>query len=62
MHAYFSLDWAIVWEIADTNLPELEQHVTNLLRHSYPDIARVLEEVPPPEDEAAEGSEATATE
>ena len=43
VHAYFSLDWAIVSEIAVVDLPVLRQRALVLLRTDYPEIAAALE-------------------
>jgi uncharacterized protein with HEPN domain len=40
VHAYFALDWAIIWEVADSDVPDLERRVLALLRAEYPEIAR----------------------
>jgi uncharacterized protein YutE (UPF0331/DUF86 family) len=42
VHAYFSLDWSIVWEVAQVNLPDLGRRAMALLRTDYPDIAAAL--------------------
>jgi uncharacterized protein with HEPN domain len=43
VHAYFSLDWAIVREIADVNMPELEVRAAEILRAEYPEVADLLD-------------------
>ena len=44
VHAYFSLDWAIVREVADVNLPDLEQRAMALLRTEFPEVAQCLDQ------------------
>lgn len=39
VHAYFSLDWEVVHEVATVNLPDMEPKVLALLRAEDPDIA-----------------------
>lgn len=43
IHAYFSIDWAIVREIATTNLPELHDRAMALLRADFPVVATALD-------------------
>lgn len=43
VHAYFSLDWAIVWEVAEADIPALEKGVMHLLSARFPDVAQRLE-------------------
>jgi uncharacterized protein with HEPN domain len=33
VHAYFSIDWSIIWTTAKENLPILREQVTNVLDH-----------------------------
>jgi uncharacterized protein with HEPN domain len=42
VHAYFSLDWSIVWEVAHHNLPDLGRRAMALLRTDFPDVAAAL--------------------
>ena len=39
VHAYFSLDWDVVHEVATVNLPDMAPRVLALLRMEGPDIA-----------------------
>ena len=39
VHAYFSLDWDVVYEVATVNLPDLTPKVLSLLRVEDPRIA-----------------------
>jgi hypothetical protein len=39
VHAYFSLDWAVVREVATVNLPDMAPKVLALLRTEDPEIA-----------------------
>ncbi|WP_433351086.1 HepT-like ribonuclease domain-containing protein [Microtetraspora malaysiensis] len=43
VRAYFSLDWAIVQEVVDVNLPDLEWHALTMLMARYPDVAAEFE-------------------
>jgi hypothetical protein len=43
VHAYFSIDWEIVREIAVVNLPELRDRAMQVLRLDFPDLAAALE-------------------
>lgn len=42
VHAYVSLGWAIVREVAEANLPVLGERAAALLREDFPDIAIAL--------------------
>jgi uncharacterized protein with HEPN domain len=44
IHAYFSVDWALVREIAVVNLPDLCGRAMMLLRADFPEIADALED------------------
>jgi uncharacterized protein with HEPN domain len=44
VHAYFSLDWAIVREVAEVNLPDLGDRAAELLRIEFPAITAALDE------------------
>jgi len=46
VHAYFSLDWAIVREVAEVNLPMLGDRANSLLQEESPDIAAALDMAP----------------
>jgi hypothetical protein len=39
VHAYFSLDWDVVHEVATVNLPDIEPRVLAVLRAEAPEIA-----------------------
>lgn len=39
VHAYFSLDWDVVHEVATVNLPDMAPKVLALLRREDPEIA-----------------------
>jgi uncharacterized protein with HEPN domain len=43
IHAYFSIDWSIVREVAVDNLPDLRCRAMTLLRADFPEVAAVLE-------------------
>ena len=44
IHAYFEVDWQIVWRIATTALRELQEQLTELLRAEFPLVARQLDQ------------------
>ena len=37
IHQYFSVDWDIVWDVVQEQLPTLKGHVTALLPHEDPE-------------------------
>src|SRR5438874_265218 len=39
IHAYFSVDWGLVWAAATRHLPELRRVVADILRREYPEIS-----------------------
>ncbi len=43
VHAYFSLDWTIVREVAEVNLPVLGDRAHALLREDFPSVAAALD-------------------
>ena len=43
VHKYFSVDWAVVWQIAQEEVPVLEQQAMGVLRAEFPDLARTYE-------------------
>lgn len=51
VHAYFSLDWDVVHEVATVNLPDMEPKVLALLRTEDPEIAAKIGT----DDEAEDG-------
>ncbi|MEV0079603.1 HepT-like ribonuclease domain-containing protein [Nocardia neocaledoniensis] len=42
VHAYFSLDWEIVREVAEVDLPAVERAVYRLITSEYPEVAAEL--------------------
>jgi uncharacterized protein with HEPN domain len=38
VHAYFSVDWRIVWQAATSDAPELRKQVAEILRTTFPDV------------------------
>lgn len=44
VHAYFSMDWSIVREVATTNVPELHDSAMVVLRAEFPQVAAAFEE------------------
>ena len=51
MHKYFGVDWAVVWKIAQDEVPLLEEQAIVIMRAEYPDLAQTLEPGPIPEPE-----------
>lgn len=39
VHEYFAIEWQTVWDIATTNVPDLEADVLDLLKVEFPDTA-----------------------
>jgi uncharacterized protein with HEPN domain len=39
VHKYFSVDWAVVWQIAQEEVPVLEAQAMDILRAEFPDLA-----------------------
>jgi len=37
IHAYFSVDWSIVWFTATKEVPELKKEIADILAKEYPD-------------------------
>ena len=37
VHAYFSVDWSIVWATATNDVPGLKSMITQILAEEYPD-------------------------
>ena len=37
VHAYFDLDWRILWNAASTEIPELKGHVAKILMSEFPE-------------------------
>jgi uncharacterized protein with HEPN domain len=57
VHAYFSLDWDVVHEVATVNLPDMAPRVLALLRMEAPDIAAKFDtDNRAGDDETASGS------
>ena len=59
MHKYFSVDWAVVWQIAQEEVPVLEEQAMDILRAEFPDLAKTYEPdaAHDPEDAAEPGLE-----
>jgi uncharacterized protein with HEPN domain len=43
VHKYFSVDWAVVWQIAQEEVPVLEEQAMGILRAEFPDVAKTYE-------------------
>jgi uncharacterized protein with HEPN domain len=49
VHKYFGVDWAVVWKIAQDEVPLLEEQAIAIMRVEYPDLAQTFEPGPIPE-------------
>jgi uncharacterized protein with HEPN domain len=43
VHKYFSVDWAVVWQISQQEVPVLEEQAMNILRAEFPELAKAYE-------------------
>lgn len=43
VHKYFSVDWAVVWQIAQEEVPVLEAQAMDILRAEFPDLAKTYQ-------------------
>jgi uncharacterized protein with HEPN domain len=43
VHKYFSVDWAVVWQIAQEEVPVLEAQAMDILRAEFPDLAETYQ-------------------
>ena len=43
IHKYFSVDWAVVWQICREEVPVLEGQAMDILRAEFPDLAKNYE-------------------
>ena len=60
VHKYFSVDWAVVWQISREEVPVLEEQVMGIMRAEFPELAKTYEPdtVPGPEgDDTAESGQ-----
>jgi|GEM_PF-127690 len=57
IHRYFGVDWAVVWKIAHEEPPVLEKQVLAIVRTEFPDLARTLTLVAPPDAEHGQAPE-----
>lgn len=57
VHKYFSVDWAVVWQISRDEVPVLEEQAMDILRAEFPDLAKAYEPdaADEPEDAAEPG-------
>lgn len=51
VHRYFSVDWAVVWKIAQEEPPVLEEQALAIIRAEFPDLAKVYGPAAKPETE-----------
>lgn len=42
VHEYFSVEWQIVWQIVDQQLPELIEYAIGILRVEHPEVVAGL--------------------
>jgi Protein of unknown function DUF86 len=64
VHKYFSVDWAVVWQISREEIPVLEAQAMDIMRAEFPQLAKTYgpESVvePGPDGMAETGPEETA--
>ena len=60
VHRYFVVDWAVVWQISQEEVPVLEEQVLGIMRAEFPGLAKTYESdmVSGPEGTAGPGPEA----
>ena len=58
VHKYFGVDWAVVWKIAQDEVPLLEEQAMAIMRAEFPDLARTYGLGPVPEPETDPGTTA----
>jgi uncharacterized protein with HEPN domain len=51
VHRYFSVDWAVVWKIAQDEPPLLEEQALAIIRAEFPDLAKAYGQAAEPETE-----------
>lgn len=54
VHRYFVVDWAVVWQISQEEVPVLEEQVMGIMRAEFPELAKTYE------SDAVSGPEGTA--
>jgi uncharacterized protein with HEPN domain len=42
VHEYFSVEWHVVWQIVDRQLPELIDYAIGILRAEHPEVVAGL--------------------
>jgi hypothetical protein len=55
VHKYFSVDWAVVWQIAQEEVPVLEEQAMGILRAEFLDLAKTYEPETPADVEPGLG-------
>ncbi|HLK79868.1 MAG TPA: HepT-like ribonuclease domain-containing protein [Streptosporangiaceae bacterium] len=43
VHKYFSVDWAVVWQISLAEVPVLEEQAMGIMRAEFPELAKTYE-------------------
>jgi uncharacterized protein with HEPN domain len=43
VHKYFSVDWAVVWQISREEVPVLEEQAMEIMRAEFPELAKTYE-------------------
>jgi hypothetical protein len=63
VHKYFSVDWAVVWQISQEEVPVLEEQAMDIMRAEFPGLAKTYEPETVvesgPDDDAEPGQEQT---
>lgn len=60
VHKYFSVDWAVVWQISREEVPVLQEQALDIMRAQFPDLAKSYEAetvAEPRPDDTAEPSQ-----
>ena len=64
VHRYFSVDWAVVWQISGEEVPVLEEQAMDIMRAEFPELAKTYEPEtvvePGPDDKPKPGQDQTA--
>jgi uncharacterized protein with HEPN domain len=56
VHKYFSVDWAVVWQICQEEVPVLEEQAMDIMRPEFPELGKAYE----PEEAKGHGPENAA--
>jgi uncharacterized protein with HEPN domain len=51
VHRYLSVDWAVVWQISQQEMPVLEEQAMGIMRAEFPELAKTYEQETLPESD-----------